>query len=120
MGCRGTIKGRQLLCLCLRSKMLSKIGKNRLLTLGRHDRLHCLRGYVSSFSKITSSKHRLRIYFLLLILCLINLSCIKNVASGRQLNMLNNLTLPLFHKAKGELRGVKMRSMCMYGIFYSF
>lgn len=47
----------------------------------------------------------------------------KNVASGRQLNMLNNLTLPLLQKAKGEAGGSEMEgTICMdvYELFYSF
>lgn len=101
----------------------SKIGiKERLLTLVEGDRLSPLKGNTSPFKKSHYPNTVLE-YIFFFYLMSYKPAMHKNVASGRQLNMLNSLTLPLLQKAKGEAGGSEMEGiMCMdvYELFCSF
>lgn len=101
----------------------SKIGKKeRLLTLVEGDRLNPLKGNTSPF-KTSHYPNTVLEHIFFFYLMSYKPAMHKNVASGRQLNMLNNLTLPLLQKAKGEAGGSEMEGtirMDVYERFHSF
>ena len=105
------------------SLFLKKIGKKeRLLTLVEGDRLNPLKGNTFPFKKSRYPNTVLE-YIFFFYLMSYKPAMHKNVASGRQLNMLNNLTLLLLQKAKGEAGGSEMEgTICMdvYELFCSF